>query len=233
MSRTVTWGELHNARDLGGLPAGDTMTQFGRFYRTPRLDDLAPDGWAAMADAGVRTIVDLRNADEVTSLTVPELVARHDHPIEDQGDSEFMSVWGGRLNSPAYYAANLERWPDRIAGVFRRFAEAPSGGIVFHCSAGRDRTGLVAAMLLQLVGVDDAAIVDDYTLSVMAMNDYFARAEQPRELPRSGPEFDEWVSQVQSHLREFLDAISTERFLLDNGVPAPELAMIRARLLEP
>jgi hypothetical protein len=233
MSRTISWGDLHNARDLGGLPAGGPLTQFGRFYRTPRLDDLAPEGWDALLGAGVRTIVDLRNADEIGPLPAHELLARHEHPIEDQGDLEFMSMWAGRLNSPAYYAESLDRWPDLIAGVFRRFAGAPTGGIVFHCSAGRDRTGLVAAMLLQLVGVDDVAIVEDYTLSVVAMNDHFARTQQPRERPRSGPELDEWVDQVQARLYEFLDAISTERFLLENGVSAADVAAIRARLLKP
>lgn len=233
MSRIITWGGLHNARDLGGLPAGVSVTRFGRFYRTPRLDDLAAEGWDALAQAGVRTIVDLRNAGEVAPLRHPELVTRQNHPIEDPDDSQFMSVWGGQLNSPAYYAASIERWPRRIAEVFRSFAAAPSGGIVFHCSAGRDRTGLVAAMLLQLVGVDHEAIVNDYTLSVLAMNDYFARVEQPREPPRSGSELTAWVGRVQSQMREFLNAISTERFLLANGVANAGVATIRARLLEP
>src|SRR5690606_16613048 len=98
---------------------GDSVTRFGSFYRTPRLDDLAAEGWKGLAEAGVRMIVDLRNADEVAPLSHPELITRQSHPIEDQDDSEFMSVWGDQLNSPAYYSASLERWPDRVAGVFR------------------------------------------------------------------------------------------------------------------
>lgn len=84
MNRTVTWGELYNARDLGGLSAGNTVTRFGRFYRTPRLDDLATQPWDAVADSGMRTIVDLPNANESAPLGHPEFIVRHGHPIEDQ-----------------------------------------------------------------------------------------------------------------------------------------------------
>ncbi|HNP16355.1 MAG TPA: hypothetical protein PKI99_07835, partial [Terrimesophilobacter sp.] len=82
-------------------------------------------------------------------------------------------------------------------------------------------------------GRKNAASVDDCTLGVVAMGDHFARAEQSRKRPRSGPELDEWVGQVQSQVREFLGAVSTELFLLENGVSALELAAIRSRLLEP
>jgi len=71
IERTVAWGGLHNARDLGGLPAGTATTQRGRVYRTPRLDGLDARGWDELVDAGVRTIVDLRNPHEISPLTLP------------------------------------------------------------------------------------------------------------------------------------------------------------------
>jgi hypothetical protein len=60
------WQRIHNARDLGGLPAGSVVTSFGRFYRAHRLESLTAHGWAELVTAGVRTVIDLRNPTEVS-----------------------------------------------------------------------------------------------------------------------------------------------------------------------
>lgn len=231
MSRIVAWGGLHNARDLGGIPAGRATTRFGRFYRAPRLDDLGRDGFTQMVEAGVRTIVDLRNDNEVGPLALPDTVQRRHHPIEDQTDPAFMAAWCEHLSSPLYYADNLERWPAKIVDVFRTFAAAPPGGIIFHCSAGRDRTGLIAALLLQLVGVPNAAIVDDYEISVRAMNTYYTGIRNPREQPKSDDELDTWVADVRAHLLDLLRDFSAVDYLAMHGLAPHEIAAIRARLL--
>jgi protein-tyrosine phosphatase len=233
MSRSVTWGGLHNARDLGGIVAGPSTTRFGRFYRAPRLDDLGRDGFRQMEAAGVRSIVDLRNDNEVEPLELPDTIRRHHHPIEDHSDAEFMAAWSEHLSSPLYYADNLERWPAKIVGVFRAFAQAPAGGIVFHCSAGRDRTGLVAALLLQLVGVRNDAIVDDYEISVRAMNEYYTGLRSPREQPRLADDLEIWVAEIRAHLLGLLGEFSALDYLTSHGLASHEIAAIRARLLEP
>jgi protein tyrosine/serine phosphatase len=232
VSRTLAWGTLHNARDLGGLPTATGETVSGRFFRTPRLDTLDAAGWSDLLAAGVRTIVDLRNADEIAPLEVPPGVERRNHPIEDQNHRQFMDKWGRLLNSPIYYADNLRYWPERIVAVFRSFADAPDGGIVFHCAAGRDRTGLVTALLLQLAGVDDEAIIDDYLLSVTAMNDYFAAQESPHEQPRSVADLDLWMTEVGARLREFLAQNDAESFLSAHGLSEGDIARVRARLTQ-
>ena len=230
MTRTLAWGNLHNARDLGGLPLPKGETVRGRFFRAPRLDGLDAAGWADLQDAGVRTIVDLRNDDEIAPLELPPGVVRRSHPIEDQSHRQFMDRWGQLLNSPIYYSDNLAYWPERIVAVFRAFAEAPPGGIVFHCSAGRDRTGLVSALLLTLAGVDDEEIVADYLLSVTAMNDFFAAQEVPHERPRSADDLASWSGEVGDRLRDFLAQVDVEGFLTTNGLSAAEIAAVRDRL---
>jgi protein-tyrosine phosphatase len=230
MSRAVAWGNLHNVRDLGGLAFGSGSTVHGRFFRGPRLDGMDAAGWADLRAAGVRTIVDLRNDDEIEPLELPPGLVRLNHPIEDQSHRQFMDRWGELLNSPSYYADNLAYWPERIVAVFRAFAEAPPGGILFHCSAGRDRTGLISAMLLTLAGVDDEEIVDDYLLSVTAMNDYFLAQEVPRERPRTPDELMAWSVEVGDRMRDFLAAIDVESFLETNGMSADEVASVRDRL---
>ena len=142
----VAWGGLHNARDLGGLPGRDRDDARGRAASTARRASTGSTtrGWAELVDAGVRTIVDLRNPHEITPLPLPAAVTRHHRPIEVWEDRDFMARWGDVLNSPAYYRANLDAWPRPASSTScGRVADAPPGGVVVHCAAGRDRTGLV------------------------------------------------------------------------------------------
>jgi protein-tyrosine phosphatase len=229
--RSVTWGGLHNARDLGGLPAGTTTTRPGRIYRAPRLDGLGTQGWAELVDAGVRTIVDLRNPHEIAPLDLPGGVERHHRPVEVWEDREFMARWGDHLSSPVYYRANLEAWPELMVAVVRTVADAPDGAVVVHCSAGRDRTGLVTALLLSLVGVPDEVVVDDYARAVVAM-DAYAAAGHGDERPRTPAELSAWLDEVTGHLRELLAGLDVAAYLTSHGMSADELARVRARLLD-
>ena len=71
----------------------------------------------------------------------------------------------GRWGTPLYYAAHLQELPHRLAHVVQAIASAPEGAILFHCGAGWDRTGLVAAVLLKAIGATEDAAVDDYLVS--------------------------------------------------------------------
>lgn len=227
--REVDWDGLHNARDLGGLGA----VLPARLFRTPRLDTLTASGWLALVDDGVRTIIDLRNPSEVTALDLPTRVTSLALPVEDDTDAAFVAEWGGRLNTPAYYPDVVERWPNLFVAVFRAIAAAEPGGIVVHCAGGRDRTGLVAAMLLQLAGVPDDEVVADYAASVIAMNEYFAVSESPHEPPLSDADLSKRVERTSELLRAFLSTFDTERYLLENGLAAEDVEQIQARLLKP
>ena len=229
--RTVRWGGLHNARDLGGLPTGTSTTRPGRVYRAPRLDGLDDRGWAELVDAGVRTIVDLRNPHEIEPLTLPAGITRHHRPVEVWEDRDFMARWGGVLDSPEYYRANLATWPELVVDALRAVAHAPAGGVVIHCSAGRDRTGLVTALLLSLVGVPRETVVADYAASVVAMNDY-ALAGFGDETGRSDDELHERLAEVTGHLRAVLTDLDVAGYLVEHGMSAAEITALRARLLD-
>jgi len=229
--RSVRWGGLHNARDLGGLPTGTAATRPGRIFRTPRLDGLDEQGWTELVDAGVRTIVDLRNPHEIEPLPLPTGVTRHHRPVEVWEDRDFMARWGDVLDSPEYYRANLEAWPELIVDALRAVADAPDGAVVIHCSAGRDRTGLVTALLLSLVGVPHDAIVEDYACAVVAMNDY-ARSGLGDETGRTDDELDARLAEVTGHLRALLAELDVAGYLSAHGMSADELARLRSRLLD-
>lgn len=232
-AREVRWGALPNARDLGGLPTADgRRTRPGRLYRTSRLDAAGPDGLAAMVDAGVRTVVDLRNAVEIAPLELPPSVTRHHRPVEDPDDAAFMAAWGPRLHTPRYYATVLERWPDLVTDVFRTIADAPDGAVVYHCAGGRDRTGMISALLLTLVGVPRPVVVEDYLLAVRANNDR-AATEPGWDEPHRGPdELAAWCDEVGAALEDFLDGVDPEGYLRAHGVTDAELGRVRRRLLD-
>ncbi|MBF4633470.1 tyrosine-protein phosphatase [Agreia pratensis] len=163
MNRTLHIDGLANVRDLGGLDREDgTMSPEGVFVRSERLDRIDPAGWRALIAYGVRTVIDLRRPDERTGQ-IPASI-KHVH-VDLDGDDETV-FWAeyesdGRWGTPLYYLAHLQSLPHRLALVLDAIAAADEGTILFHCSAGWDRTGLVAAVLLRALDVtEDAAVVD-------------------------------------------------------------------------
>ncbi|MEU4392018.1 tyrosine-protein phosphatase [Kribbella sp. NPDC023855] len=228
MSRELDWDGAVNARDLGGLPAGSGTIQPGRIYRSARPDLLTDTGWEQLAEAGVSTVIDLRNDDERLEVRVLDVV--HHHPVEDQQDAEFMAVWGERLDSPAYYGEALRRWPGLITSVFARIADAPPGGVLVHCKAGRDRTGMVIAMLLSLVGTPVAHILDDYELAVRTMNAYYEEHPGAGEPAMTEDELESHCADACLAMVAFLGSTDVAGYLTNSGLTFEQLDRLRARL---
>jgi protein-tyrosine phosphatase len=165
-ARDLDWDGCVNARDLGDLPtAGGGATRRGALVRSETVDRLTPDGWRALRDHGVRTIIDLREADERAERDDPEGVETIHIPLDRIAEHpEFWDDWmhGPQFGTPLYYGPFLERFPERIEAVLDAIEQAPPGGVLFHCVGGRDRTGLVTIAALAAVGVLPDAIADDY-----------------------------------------------------------------------
>jgi protein-tyrosine phosphatase len=153
-------------------------------------------------------------------------------PVEDQSDAEFMAVWGDRLGSPEYYLETTRRWPELIATAVSVVADAPDGGILIHCMAGRDRTGMITAILLELVGADRDTIFADYALSARAINDWWRINGGPKG-SRTDEELAGDLREAKVSLDEFLDELKAEQFLVGAGLSPDQLALIRSRLLDP
>jgi hypothetical protein len=223
--RELKWDGVVNARDLGGLPASGGTIQYGRVYRSAHPDALTEQGREALAEAGVTTVVDLRNADERLGLQVIDGVTVHHRPVEDQSDTAFMAEWGERLNSPAYYSAVLHRWPGFVTSVFARIADAPPGGVLIHCRAGCDRTGMIVAMLLTLAGTPVADILDDYELAVRTY------AEHGDDQAPADQTLDQHCAQACAELVGFLGSVDVAGFLTASGLSFEQLDRLRERLV--
>ena len=241
-TRRLTWEGLLNARDLGGYPAaGGRQTRWGAVVRSDSLAALSEAGRAALAGYGVRAIVDLRLADEID---------RHPNPFAEPGDHGIaytnVSIIDPAVENPPEsltlaqnYLWMLDRFAGQVAEVMAAIAAAPEGGVLVHCAAGKDRTGLISALLLGLVGVPDETVADDYALTAELLADRERewlehgpgdRAEREAVLARFAPTAEVMLEVLAGLERRYG---GVEGYLLAAGVAPADLARLRERLLAP
>ncbi len=156
------WEGARNLADLGGLSlTGGGHTVHGVVWASGAPDEITDQGWADARAAGLRRVVDLRNAVEREQAVAPKDIVVVHAPTEDPYDEEFLTECGPWLDHPRSWTPNLERYPDKIARAVLAVAEA-DGGVLLHCAGGRDRTGMIGSLLLVLAGVDVEGVVANY-----------------------------------------------------------------------
>lgn len=193
-SRERAWPGGFNARDVGGVPlASGGCTRRGVVFRSGRATSLTDAGWAALRADGIRTIVDLRNHDErerraddpVVDAGATAGVRVIEAPTEDPTLEAFRSAFSPYLNSPDGYATYAELFADRIAAALDVIADAArDGGVLVHCSAGRDRTGLLLGLVLRAAGATPETIADEDALAARAVNEHHGRRVVPHPYER-------------------------------------------------
>jgi protein-tyrosine phosphatase len=234
---------LRNLRDLGGLPtAGGGRTRPGVILRSEAPVAMSPDQLAALAALGLRSALDLRdeaNEDVFAMPTLPpgveRLVAGITPPANPDGKGLLAQVMDGeRLDYPAseladLYVQMLADNPDKFGAALGYLCDAGNHPLLIHCHAGKDRTGLVAAMALELVGVPRAAIVEDFELTTERRAAHRRIAVEP-VLQGHGTEWDR-VSPLFAAPAEALETSlawieenhgSVEQYLTGPGGLAPE-----------
>ncbi len=175
MTQALEWEGCLNVRDLGGLPTDDgRVTQLGRVVRADNIRELTDAGWRSLAEHGVTRIVDLRFPEELAEDQPRdvEIEVVHVSVLGVAFDEGYVEVLDQHLDSvddvADHYAWSyvefLERYRDQFGRAFAAVADA-DGTVVVHCMGGKDRTGLVSALLLRLAGVSHAAIGADYAVS--------------------------------------------------------------------
>jgi protein-tyrosine phosphatase len=230
--RHLQWEGCFNVRDLGGFPTGSGgTTAWGAVVRSESPAALTEAGWAALRDHGVRTILDLRDPSELEGLPPrAELAAVH-VPVFDFGDRAFWDSFGGMWDTPRFYKAALERWQPRFAEAVVAVARADAGAVLVHCQVGRDRTGLVSALLLSLAGVPAEEVAADYALSAERLRPLYDRllrdaadADVRDRLNHENNSKAEWMLAV-------LEDLDAEQYLLDGGATPEDLQAARDRIV--
>ncbi|XAS69471.1 tyrosine-protein phosphatase [Micrococcaceae bacterium Sec5.7] len=174
MNRELDWDGLFNVRDLGGLPLTDgAQTKFGCVVRSDHPSKATPETWEGIWHYGIRTVISFqtaglkpdRHAQENPDLGMPDhlRIKALRLPVQDAADVDYMRAWAdtGLWGTPLFFRDALVKWPSYYVDILNRIASA-NGGVLLHCVRGHDRTGIVVALLLSLVGVRPEAVIEDY-----------------------------------------------------------------------
>jgi protein tyrosine/serine phosphatase len=249
----VTWIELDgacNARDLGGLPTVDgRVTRTGVLLRADNRQDLTARDVEELSHRGLGTVLDLRTTAEIELLGPGPL---HGTPVKHLHLDLIPHGFEGRSvlertipdeNAPEHavdhlYFDYVRDAPDAVATALRTIADPHSGAVLVHCAAGKDRTGVLVALALELVGVRRDAIIADY-----ARTD--ERIERIVERLMSTPVYSEHATgrtldSFRPHvwnMERFLDRVDREYggvhgLAMSVGVDEETVARLSRRLLE-
>jgi protein-tyrosine phosphatase len=174
-SRKLVLDGCFNFRDLGGYPTADGRhTRWRRLFRADGLSRLTDDDLAALGALGIVTVIDLRTELEAdTQGRFPQDVdgvTYHHLPLTDTLPGEEESAdWDRSAFVAERYLAMVSEGTDTVTAAVRLLADPARHPAVFHCSVGKDRTGVLSALVLGFLGVPDDVIVADYALSYEAM----------------------------------------------------------------
>lgn len=227
--RRLPFEHVKNLRDLGGYPAADgRVTAFSRFFRTDAPARLSESEIEQLRTLGITTVIDLRGVEE--SAAAPCMLSR-----ANGFDYHLMPFFLGNAypqreeEVAAMYFLMVDE-QKTLAKVMRIVAEA-KGGVLYHCTAGKDRTGVMSALLLMLAGVVDEDIIADYQVSFTYLQKRIEgmaaeMAGIPMYLLHSKPEY----------MMDFLELFrakysSAEGYLHAIGLSDAEVEAIREKLL--
>ena len=194
---------------------------------------LSEAGWAAAWAHGVRTVLDLRDAGErapdraprpagITTVQVPQ----------DPVGTPFYEHWKkiDNLASPLYFPAMLAEHPEPVVAAVRAIANAEPGCVVFHCAGGKDRTGLLALVLLTLAGASPEEIIADYLLTYDRMKQRYDELGAGDQLAAVSDLLASRNTTIEASLTSTITSLTMPGFLLENGLSDAELTALHTRL---
>lgn len=238
-----------NFRDLGGLRVGAGMVRHGLVFRSGMTHHITETGVETLAKQfGLRTIIDLRSVPELEEDGLPPVAVtgiRHLHtPVfstlnlspEVQAERN-REMREGRFDWAASYQRMVTESPDAFRRIFALFADEANHPLVFHCTAGRDRTGVTAALLLSLLGVSHEDIAEDYHRTGPILQSHADRFIKPgRRMELTPEQMSRLLMTTADAMRGFLMWLSLEHggaegYLHSAGLSEPEMANIRDLLV--
>lgn len=242
MYKRILLEHLHNCRDLGGYScAKGEMIGYQRLYRSEAPDHLEDCEWDIIEKMGVRTIIDLRSEDEqkFAPYSAPHSIERISYPLQqyekpasadplDEKDFAKAAAAAFGKSLEEGYAKMIEGAPSRMAALLEIIGEKlEKGAVLFHCTAGKDRTGVLSAVLYLLCGVEDADIIADYQVSATYLLNHALFESVPAEM-RS------FLNSSPETMKSFLETAHRKDYLgllQKNGLTQDTVDSIRKNLI--
>lgn len=239
-ARLIDIDGVANLRDVGGYLTKDgRRVRSGRLLRSASLHLLDEDGQQQLISRGLRHVIDLRHDHE---LEQAPNVFRESEKVKYQNVSLFAGLSPERLPIGAIptllemYLELLQDSQDLIVQAIEPFASGETA--LVHCSAGKDRTGIIVALLLDLVGVERETIVHDYTLTdiyLEPLRDTFR--DYARQAGHDMVQYEHMISCRPEYMRDFLDHLyehygGARNYLLQAGLSEAQLHSIVDELTE-
>jgi protein-tyrosine phosphatase len=238
---------IHNFRELSGYPTeGGGRVREGMIFRSGALELMSDDDYAWLRDViGVHTILDLRHADELAMRKGPHPLDEHvvSHSIfpetvrVDELIAELNGIYGSGI-SPGRYLHYLDIGGDRLAEAFRLFADESNYPVLVHCTAGKDRTGVLLGMLMDVLGCKDEDIAHEYGLSEAAIDRLIAYLRSSgREIQGTEEELRARLATPPDRMAGFVKLLrekygSSEAFFESKGISKQEIARVRDLLTQ-
>jgi protein-tyrosine phosphatase len=242
LDRVIALEGAVNFRDLGGYAAaGGRRTRWRTLFRADGLGELTEADLSMFRTLGIRTVIDLRSGSELERGRFDvdaHPVAFHHFPfIQELPDAQEFERRPGLLGSQ--YQEILRDAGSQILAALEVLATAGALPAVFHCTAGKDRTGVLSALVLSLLGVDEPTVVADYALSGAAMLRLRAKivAKYP-DIRETIESIDEAFSAEPAQMEQLLDHLrelygSADSYVEGLGAGPGLVEGLRAALLEP
>jgi protein-tyrosine phosphatase len=239
MQREFRFSQVFNFRDLGGHPTADGRTvRWRRLFRSDALSGLTPEDRRPFQQLAIRTVLDLRLPDEIArDGRVPPWDGLTYRNIPPQYPAWELNPYHDGLDPARYLADRYREMADngaaQLAGAVATLADSAHSPTVVHCKFGKDRTGVVCALLLSLLGVPDEHIDADYTRSTAGNEESVAwtrRNGQPDLVMR--PHWRSHPGTMLMFLSELRERHgSVERYLAGNGLARDHVTALRTHLL--
>lgn len=226
--RRIPFKHINNFRDLGGYATKDGMAvKWRRLYRCDSLANLRTDEWSMFDRLNIRTVIDLRSKAEIKKNpdNIPKNIRYYHCPLqEEEGNSkkkndDLQSAKSAfELSMSTAYLSILYDNPKLLTAAVMTVCDTlKRGNVVFHCTAGKDRTGVLSAVILTVLGVRRNDIIADYEIS-HTLNQKFNKIvlKQMPDIKKKMYMLDSNPEDMKIFLDE-LKKVNIETYLLENG----------------
>jgi protein-tyrosine phosphatase len=225
-----------NVRTLGALRGSNGPIPADSFVRAADVAQLTPADLDALAARGVVLRVDLRTAEEAASGADPFATdSRFKYARISLLGTEKLDLTQLPDSLGVMYVQSLAANQPQYKQVFETIAGQPDGTVLFHCTAGKDRTGMISAMLLSLAGVPRRDIVHNYTISAHYLEPMLKRSPQIAEMVRQNPKIANLMGTPPEAIESFLDVLDREHggaraYLEKIGVSDADVQQLMVRM---